>query len=284
MNSEITNLIIPPWDSRYRSLGRLYNTYNYSNLHDSGDDSWLWYIPPELVLIEIHTSITISKTPNDWMTSYDNWITTKFIRRKLWDSCRLTPQEYFDLLELHINDKSNRPKCRNCGNKIPFLGKLSIGYGGGIPWYDKSELYCSYQCKSEYVNSHLDSYPKYKEALYNDKPQFHSIKSGIKGNMLSYINRWHNSNKTECYFYLVQESIDSIKFGLTYDLDQRYSYLNSIQSYLVLSGSVESMAYLEAFLKLNYNGSESVPLTELDNIKSLIQSRISIGYPNPFEE
>lgn len=144
----MNNYIITPWDSRYDKLGHLWRRYNWNNLvRASGRSRTYLYIPPELVLREYNTKSGMNLLRNP-RTSKDNWIYKRDQARLLKDSCDLSIQDYFDLLVLRINNKSDRPKCPICGEHIPFY---STYYGYGSPytsWVNKNSLCCSHRCSN----------------------------------------------------------------------------------------------------------------------------------------
>lgn len=157
MNNEITNYIIPPWDPRYGKLGHIWKKYNWKSVvYVEGYYSTYFYIPTELVIKDYTRYCRVLKLidkTDDWC----NWIYKRECKRILEYSCSLTMQEYFDLVILHINNRSDRPKCPVDSNIIPFY---SIYYGYGSPYtsWDNKELpiCCSRSCRDIYRHKQDD--------------------------------------------------------------------------------------------------------------------------------
>lgn len=126
----IYDYIIPPWDPRYDHLDMLFNKYNWNNiLVDRGYYSKYWFLPHELVIHSYcSNSICIDKFDGE------NLIYKRELSRLLYECARLSIQDYFDLLVLHINRRSDRPKCPICNTEISFYAPYQ-GYGSPyISW------------------------------------------------------------------------------------------------------------------------------------------------------
>ena len=75
-----------------------------------------------------------------------------------------TPQEYFDILILHINDTDDRPKCSNPECSIPLNWGGRIYYGcsqNGYSWFDRIQHYCSPSCRSKVVSTNVNLYTNF---------------------------------------------------------------------------------------------------------------------------
>lgn len=251
-------------------LSKLYSKYNYDNLFkyfDGFDRPW-YFIPPELVLhtycgaaIEIYDLSVEGFDPN-----WDNWIGCNALPKILRVCCELTPQEYFDLLVLHINDTDDRPKCDYCGSQLKWSGRVTAGYGsGGHYWNESTHHFCEQGHTILYRNSHLDEYPEYKEFIesggawglqHNNPDKYDPCGSrDYKTHIETFRSHFENCGlpDDECYFYIASTN-KGFKFGITENIEWRISLygaggtlVNKIK--VTLIGKRKYIADVEAEIK-----------------------------------
>jgi len=248
----------------------LFNKYNYDNIFkyfDGHDRPW-YFIPPELVIntycgaaIEIFDKTTLDLDPN-----WDNWIGCNALPKILKLCCNLTPQEYFDLLVLHINDTDDRPKCKYCKSYLKWSGRVTAGYGsGGHYWNESDNHFCQPSHIVYYRNEHLNEYPEYKQfiesggawGLQHHNPDlydpcgFRDYKTHIE----TLRSHFENCGDLDdiCYFYIASTS-KGFKFGITENIEWRINLyesgnisINKIK--VVLSGKRKFIADVEAEIK-----------------------------------
>ena len=108
-------------------LDDLFTKYNFENIiRREGPRRIYYYMPYELVINEYLTNyVDVHKTRSDLMNPWENWISKFVITRVCEWSLRLTIQEYFDLLVLHINRKSDRAMLL-CENEIIDVEDLQL--------------------------------------------------------------------------------------------------------------------------------------------------------------
>lgn len=204
MNSEF---IIKNDDPRYGKLGHMWkNVKEYSR--NEGINATYYLIPKELVLEDYSSGwINISKTPNESPDSWDNWINSKRLNKILSQCCNLSLEDYYDLLELHINNRSNRPRCPICGGILNFVRVIS-GY----------TKYCSLECRNEsyrlpkvYLTKKELEY-KYNNRLIDDKliiPLSDERYSKLESifNTYNYKNFQDGDGKNSLYYYIPPELV-----------------------------------------------------------------------------
>lgn len=149
MEDKEIDYIIPPEDPRYKSLNLIFNKFRLEDLVDGEGGSTYYYILPELMVNEYETGCTrVVFNPRSKDDTYDNWVNKRNITRLLAHTCGLTVQEYYDLIELHINNRLDRPKCEICGEYLRSTNRLSSGYIG----FFGEHRFCSHSCTASYYN------------------------------------------------------------------------------------------------------------------------------------
>lgn len=261
MIKDYYNEIIPPWDPRYGKLGHMWKRlkkYRYG----SGRNTISYFIPKELVLNEyLSAKIEVTKSETGW--DWNNIVSSRVITRLLDQCCNLSKQEYFDLIDLKINNRLNRPRCANCKSILNF-NQLSNGYSHHMYTTDYSETCCSLSCSLIYQNE-LNT-------------GMNSIESNIRKARTQFINK--GSLDDECYFYLAITNDNKLKYGITADIISRpdIEYLNN-NSYktihLIYSDSRLNIANFETKIKLKFNGKEYIEFDNLSTLIKLIRSTLS---------
>lgn len=257
----IDNFIIPNWDSRFGKLGHMWKKFSYDDLWKYSSNGSLYYlIPKELILVEYTTAkISILK-------SKDNWVSCYSINRILNITCNLTNQEYFDLLILKINDKSNRPKCKNCKSLLQWSNRITHGYSG-LDFTISINTFCSTECSCLYRESHPDEYVNFHKAknllfsnggplkytMINDPDTY--IAMQIEANR----SRFNNSGNVMdiCYLYVTWTYSGKLKFGISDDVDNRQSWSGFndyyINPHILKMGLRYDISNLETLIKYHFN-------------------------------
>lgn len=268
--------IIQETDNRINLLCEIYEKYSYNNIikrFEGYDHPW-YFVPPELVIntynkgsIEIF-DITTVDLDYDW----DNWVSCNSISRILSKCCNLTPQEYFDICVLHINEIENRPKCKYCGSDLRWSGRLTAGYGsGGHLWSESNNHFCCSEHIVLYRNSHLDEYPDYREFIqsggsfglqYRNPDQYDPVGTSVYSTHIETLrSKFKNAGDKydECYFYITRAG-DKLKFDITQDADIRFGFGASFDNYssdirIIYVENRYFIADLEAEIKLRLGNS-----------------------------
>lgn len=254
----MNKLIIDTSDERYKYLELLWSTYDYNNLIvDLSHRSWRCLVPRELILTKVGGSS----------------IGCRNLNKFLLNNCKLTLQEYFDLLVLHINNTDDRPRCSysGCTDHLRFIS-FSQGYGSLGPWNPDARHYCS--------NTHqrLDHEGRNKESL-------NSILPTIKRQRSTFISK---SKGSIGYLYITRLTSGGIKYGITEDILKRVQSMRFgnlyINPHMIFRGSIEEVANLEASLKLELSGKEYLLDDELHNLMKLIRTKLAVRpIANPFD-
>jgi len=278
---------------------KLFDKYKDLYLKDltviEGPQRIYYFIPPEYVINPIITnSITITKTAERISDNYDNWIYCRYFSRFLKESTGYDTQEWYDMIELHLSDPSERPKCSVCNNELPWSGRLSWGYRMDSTGYNPIHRFCSYECKEKAgsVGWKLIWEMDY-EGMYNTVTNNGFINNqDEKGNNayldLRYIlsESWNENDEASLY---IVKSLDKFKVGfsrLEYPYERirvaKMNLLNYPDSlFYVFRGNWKYVAYLEYNLKLGlfkYRiqelGFETFDLSHYNNvIKSLLSNK-----------
>lgn len=253
---ENNDYIIPPWDSRYGKLGHLWKRYNYYNIIDKSiPRGWKYLLPKEL---------TEEKE--------DVWVNCKGFKFKLAEYY-LTTQDYYDLMILHINHTSDRPKCAYgfCHNKLKFKS-ISQGYSSGFRFNING--FTAFCC-----NEH--------QRLYHEDVNKESINS-----LIPTIKRQRNtfiikSNSDEGVLYVGINKGQRLKFGVASNFINRLLSLRGDKTleiaHVLVRSSIEEVANIEARLKLVFK-SEYIKISQLHNLlvvlKAILKDR---PVTNPFD-
>lgn len=254
--------IIPPEDPRYKLLESIFDKYSWDNVVRINLTSSIYYfIPPELVLEEYSDySRSVSKSPSD---DWENWI----YRRRITEICKLTTglsmQEWFDLLIYHNNEINKRPRCTQCGVPLQFISP-SYGYSKGR-WdkHDHIHLFCSQSCAGKFIMSHPEIYPNTTTVIDNFiKSGFSDPMVNIKAQAESYLVL-NKETYSKIHFYAALTSDGRFKFGITCGIIGRQYMANYKTIHSLIFGNIEEMVYLEARMKLRYQGSEYLNLNEI---------------------
>lgn len=297
-NDKEIDYIIKPDDPRFNLLTDLYDNYDESNFSDgSGVNSTWYYIPKELVLTEYYGRGNIVKfNPGIKDLDWDNWVNNKVFNRVLYDTCKLTSQEYYDLIIGHINDRNLRPKCDYCGTFIRFYN-MSVGYTKSLTNHN---FCCSYH-RDLYINNHLDEFPSVVESKYSNLiglGNVASVSTTICRIYKTYLGSgdWNDS----CEFYIAKDD-GYFKFGITIDSNSRSKAYDSIK--VIYENTRVRIASLEALIKVYLGKSSewikfnnSVPEFRkaylqskkfIDNIlddKELVEKVIELIYTTDYDE
>lgn len=277
------DLIIKDDDPRYGKLGHLWKKYSYREIwYSEGGRNSYYYIPPELVMenYTFRDGRTISSNPiNPW----DNWIHCMKAAQFIWNYCWITSQEYFDLLVLHINDRSNRPRCAYCKSPLKF-NNIKVGYGGGggnAEWITRTNPCCDKHCASKY---------RFQLGIYDDLLEYIHTDPIVrtKNERNSFIGKGYPDE--DALFYLTWTSEGYLKLGATsrlgmrilhsYD-DPRGYYLNP---HIIFKSNRVEIANLEARLKLEFKGREYLDPNDLSKLIMHIKYELANRpIANPFE-
>lgn len=273
-------LIISEKDPRYRILSEIQSKYPRENLMEIEDDWRVYYfIPPELILEEYQTTRgrLFSQNPID---EWDNWFFYRDAEWLLNLTCHISMQDYFDLLFLHINDKSLRPKCDYCGKPLKFHS-IKAGYGGSTSnhnWFD-SETHC---CSNSCATSLKHDLGILDRSVYN---LHHDPKIGAYNDMNRFLEMGEDSD--ECYFYITWTNSGKFKYGVTSNPNYREWVSRNLDQYknthIVLKDNRVQVAYLEARIKLALNiRTEYLDPNETRKFFQILKEEISnrpIEYP-----
>ena len=283
-NLKYNELIIPQFDFRYGKLGHLYKRYNYSNIIRRDERRILqYYIPGELLWEDYITDkIQLYKSDPD----HKNWISNKYASRLIFWSTGLNPQEYFDLLVLHINNPNDRPRCVQCHCIVPWSNRIIWGYNQSVPWDKVRFTYCSNSHAKQFQCLHPEFFPevrKHQEMFYEYMRPYR-----VRIERSKYLTRGNLDD--EGYFYLARTHNNDLKIGVTCCSLECRSYqelMNSGYEYksihCILQSNRLEIANLEAHIKnkfgeeyLNWNNLHQVIIM----IKGLLANR---PIANPFE-
>jgi len=288
-----SNLIIRSDDPRYGKLGHIWKKYNWNNIVIN-TNPFIYRIPSELVLHDYFsgTNWVTPKIPEDVIDPYwienANIISSKGLCYCLSHGCELTVQEFFDLVILHINDTSNRPRCalEGCSSPVKWGGRMSFGYNVSRWWCDVKATYC--------CDSHAKLFQAYHPELYPD--QSIQIKRFLEGGyqyevkvyseMMRYINMGNPYDIIIIYYAITCDG--DFKFGLTYDLQmrKRHERINGgdyKSIHAVLYTNRLEASYIEAKLKLKFKA-EYLEFNMIHSVSSEIKTIISNRpIANPFE-
>lgn len=165
-----------------------------------------YFIIPELIECDYNTRcINITRAAG-------GWISRRWVAKVLKHCCDLTPQEYFDLVVLRINDTELRPKCHNCNSNLSFT---SIIYGYSThPWFSIDEAYCSHSCVAANSNK-------------TNKTGFGTFTTNIKSRKTQFI-RLGNADDI-CEFYITV-SRGKFKYGISQNTLVRSYYNHTYDS------------------------------------------------------
>lgn len=293
------NYIIPPWDSRHGKLGHIWKKYHYEVIMKYYS-SLCYFIPPELVINDYEDSRGNLITSDTTKLKSDkdlNWVSSYGFNNKLWITCRLTQQEYFDLIVLHINDKSNRPRCSSCKSYLSYTGRVTKGYGGGGYWIDKINIFCSRSCLGYYTGTHLEEYPKVKSKIENwyksgwikahivGPEAMHSYYYSAKNKLSKFINLGNPDD--QCYLYITHDG-NSIKYGVTCDVNVRQSFGLSFYGsvykwiHVIQINTRLQIGYMESIISLYFQNGEYISYDSLSEFFKLIKSFKNKVIDNPF--
>lgn len=182
-----------------------------------------------------------------------------------------TIQEYFDILILHINDTTMRPRCPYCGEYLPWSGRLTFGYGGDY-WFESRNHFCNGSHKALYMSTHRDEYKKFGDLLNSG-----GVLSLIRNNPDKYVplNNDNLERKVnsiwskflslgnpddECVFYIGVTNSGIFKYGVTANLDDRECVYEFKRLKPVFYSTRVKVAALEAQIKFELeNASERIP-------------------------
>lgn len=284
----LTNYIIPPWDSRYGKLGHLWKKHSWNNLVTKfpGRQSTYYYIPGELVINEMNTSRTlVSMDPSTKSWNFTNWISNRSFSRIIEDCTGLTSQEYFDLLVLKINNISDRPRCSYCKRTLSWTGRMSHAYYGDTSWIFREYNYCSSSCRTRNMRVDKDYYSKFIESCTDNIKYILDPRTQIKSGMSQFLRK--GSLDDICYFYVSTDNHGDFKFGVSKDPEfRKYNWNDPYESMEILYSSTrDNIAYLEASIKLDLNSSrESFPIEEKTSILKVINKHLLSQITNPFDD
>lgn len=256
------NLIINHTDERFSKLSKIFE-YNLESVRiEGGRNSTKYYIPPELVLDEYVTwKVNVVKCPKD--NGYDNWITCRAFPRILNETTKLDIEEYYNLVIQHINDRSKRQKCTQCGGELYFTN-LSCGYSHHNYALGDSQVFCSISCQVNWMNKHNVGMNSIESNIRKAKTQFL-----IKGSL-----------DDEAYLYVTWTDDHKVKYGITTDIDSRYAieYMNGYeynQIHKLIVGTRNSIADLESRIKLYFSGREYLEKSELSKFFKILRSELT---------
>jgi hypothetical protein len=275
--------IIKESDNRYKYLSKLFS-YKYSSMYKyfPGYTGPCIFIPFELVLSEYETCDGSTKVSFNKLEDYYNWVSCKSIKRILDITCRLTVQELFDLTVLHINDIDDRPKCPICGTSLDWRYGFISGYGSADPWNSHEQKCCSISCANSLVLSNLDKYPiksRSQQKFYDSQWTPIALTKRMMNTFISL-----GDPTDEIFFYVTYTKSGYFKFGITKDLGDRIHIDRGdyIHPRIIKTLDRISAAYLEASIKLEFNGEEYLSPTETSKFFKIFKSKITKPIVNPF--
>lgn len=268
---KFSNLIIPQWDPRFGSVGKLFKKFDFNKIYSNEGLLSKYLIPKELVLVEIDrwsgrgNHILVSK-------SKDNLVSNRRFSNILFESTHLTPQEYYDLLVLHINNIEDRPKCVNCRCKLS-ISRLHLGYSSHKD-YDDYHTFCSISCSKQYYMNNV-SEDTVKSNLFIELNK--NYKFRVKSEMNKFKSMGNESDL--CSLYLEVTESGKLKFGVTADdLEDRLYHSMISDQYTEITelfcDTRNRVANLEALIKLEFNGREYLELSEKDTLLRLLNNYI----------
>jgi hypothetical protein len=223
--------IIKETDSRYKYLDDIFKKYSGDNVvyRLKNRTKPYYFIPPELVLTEIiRNSYGIYKLESEPVPPEDNLASSLYFSDILWNSCKLDPQDYYDLIYLHINDTELRPRCDSCGKYVPFNYQFTKAYG-------RSEEHDHYFCSKECQNN------------YRGPGGFIDWVSKSKANRTKFLNLGELDDI--CCLYISITEDDRFKFGASEDLDIRSVRMHYKNSKKLFIGTRLQVADLELLIK-----------------------------------
>lgn len=130
-------------------LNIIYHKYDISNIVRFIDKGSIYILIPEELIYREYVG-------GGWNIIYgriDAMLSTKDrnFNDRLKYITNLTPQEFYDITILHINDTKDRPVCEYCGKYLEWSGKFSFGYGNSqISWDPYSNKFCSNKCAAKF--------------------------------------------------------------------------------------------------------------------------------------
>ena len=223
-------------------LSRIYNEFNYFNIVNYWNSSKPYYtIPKELVTKEINISESNYCSPDydGLVYSGTNWYLNEFTG--------LTPQEFFDICILHINDTELRPKCPWCGNNLKF-SCIPSGYGSsGRKWIDSKNHFCDTSCSSNYVHNNQSEYDL-------DGYGFGNKRVNILTHRTLFLS--YGDFNDDCEFYITIFN-GKFKYGVSINSSNRIHCNQSFYKVpeskfkIIFKGTRLEVANLEALVKLN---------------------------------
>jgi len=239
-------------------LEYLYSNYNYDNIIIRDELGRVLYKIPSIIALD------------DIECSNVNWCSTKidgvsyassYFRSHLMMFTGLTPQQYFDILVLHINDTEDRPRCARCGAYLPWSNRITSGYAsGGHKWTenDAGVHFCSRECAVRFQYDNPDIYTQTAEFQGNggtfgflkyDKELWTLMQ--IRSRRTFFLNL--GNIEDDCLFYLALTETGRYKFGITSNLNWRnwtsFMVDGYCYSHKLISGTRLQMANLEANIK-----------------------------------
>jgi len=246
MLKDYYNEIIPPWDSRYGKLGHIWKKFKFSELSKGKHHSKYYFIPPELVLTP-HDGGRMSVYTKYFDNIKFNWIGRTYFSKLLYETCSITPQEYYDLFILRINTKLNRPKCPICKESVLFT-YFSRGYNATC-----LKTKCFKKLTSVTTIDRWASMTKEerREILHNLTEAASSTAVQISAHYNKFINAGELNDP--CVFYIAISKLNEFKFGISNNLEAR-SYMMGYKNTKVLyQGTRLQVANLERLIKLKLN-------------------------------
>lgn len=181
--------------------------------------------------------------------------------------CKLTTQEFYDLIVLHINDESLRPKCPNCNSTSAWNGSFKRGYmetclsddcksyirGKGLrKWYANTD---------EEVISNMQrskSLERWKDTTYEDRlNQLDTSLASLnscegKANSAYSLLLSHGNLDDICNFYIAISYEGLFKYGVAKDVESRIRWSTPYRKYkIIVRDSRLKLANLEWWIKVN---------------------------------
>lgn len=251
----ISKFIISEDDPRYGKIGHLMKKYPWESLYKGEDRSMYYFIPFELVLTEYNSgSILVTNKDTDW--EWTNWVNRQSISRVLKYTCNLTTQDYFDLFQLNINNKFDRPRCTYCKSELEWSGRLMRGYNRSTPWNTDANHFCDHYCQMNYIWENRELY----------EHTGYITTSWVRGRELT-----RHSDSETCYFYICI-SDGYIKYGLTVNPNFRSRFVTDKGLHIILVSNFREILALETSIKLKFNGREYIEYSELHKLIMLLKS------------
>lgn len=222
------------------------------------------FIPPELVINEMSGySFNASK-------EYGAEISTKSTKHRDYIKfiTGLTLQELFDVTILNINEKSDRPKCKNCGRQIQWSGRFTFGYGNFQKLWNLNENhFCNHSCRAQYsVSNKLTGFGTYVNQASAQRSQF--LTYGLESD--------------KCFFYIAIDGSE-LKYGICTDPDRRFLIQKYDKYKVIFTGTRLQVANLEYWIKIELrNHSELIPYNhELHKFRKAYVNSLKFINKNP---